>query len=395
MISFSTEVVMMAPKMTDNHTLKSDEDETMSSVSHEIGKVLIHPTMKTDRNSRSNSGNRVQKKEQFVIYDLVKNVLDLKPHQTSLEVEYPSFPPKYAGEEKIDSISPYRVDSHEIRQDNSTRRMQSDQGSSERRSKEEGNNAASYQSNEVHDIPTQVKTKSKHTSRSVHKQKSRSQPRFDKVRRSVKSHGGKQKMSNSMKQEMLQTQKRMTKINHYDPQYHQSMKEVILNVKTSYIKEKPSHQKIQHRSHRLYEHGKQVVYTRRQIEQASLKSNKSNQFEQKFQQKMKAKRGGTVCTTKSAQERAVSLYELSKSKQMQGRMRRNEVMNLAKKRAEEKAHRMVTSKKNGTIRTIEQKPIRTGNYLGGIKSFKSEACLTISTISLDNLSCSKSSSSSE
>ena len=396
MISFSTEVVMMASRSTDI-TLKSN-DEKMRSLSHEIGKVLIHPTMKTGAGSHSN-GDRSgaqKKKEQFVIYDLVKNVLDLKPHQSSLEVEYSPFPSKYVGEEKNYSVIPYTEDSHENRQDDCARRMKSFQGSSEQRSEEEEvSNTTCRKSNEIQDIPTQVKTKYTCTNSSIHKKNSRSRPRFDKFHHSVnKSYGGKQ-MNNSMKQEMLQTQRRMTQMNHYDPQYHQSLKKGILNVKTSYIKEKPSCQKIQPRTHRLYEHGKQVVYTRRQIEQASLKCNKSNQFEQKFQEKLKAKRGRTVCTTKSAQERARSLYDLSKSKQMQGRLRRNEVMNLVKKRAEEKTHRLVTSHRNGAITVIYQKPTRTEHDTDGIKSLKSEACLTISTISMDNLSCSKTSSSSD
>ena len=59
--------------------------------------------------------------------------------------------------------------------------------------------------------------------------------------------------------------------------------------------------------------------------------NKSAQFEQRFQQKRKKK-----LSTKSGslQKRAIRLYELSKPKQREGKMRRKEIIDMAHKKVE-------------------------------------------------------------
>ncbi len=108
-----------------------------------------------------------------------------------------------------------------------------------------------------------------------------------------------------------------------------AMTETVRRMKNSYIQNEE--RKELNRNDRLYQHGKRSVSARRQLAKARNEElNKSAQFEKKFQEKRKASRS----TPADCKQRALRLYDLSRPKQLQGRMRRTEVMYSAKKKAD-------------------------------------------------------------
>ena len=108
-----------------------------------------------------------------------------------------------------------------------------------------------------------------------------------------------------------------------------SIAEKVIKMKKSYIQNTKQNLNW---NDRLYQHGKKGVSVRKLLEETKHKEmNKSAQFEQRFQQKRKK-----TLSTKSGsiQKRAMRLYELSKPKQREGRIRRKEIIDMANRKTE-------------------------------------------------------------
>jgi hypothetical protein len=118
-----------------------------------------------------------------------------------------------------------------------------------------------------------------------------------------------------------------------DSNTSKSISATVLQMKTSYVK---NDGKDLNWNDRLYQHGKRVVSVRKRLEEAQHKEmNRGAEFERRFQEKrLQSMRSLSRSSSRSVKERAISLYELSKPKQLEGRRRRHKITDMARRRAE-------------------------------------------------------------
>jgi hypothetical protein len=141
----------------------------------------------------------------------------------------------------------------------------------------------------------------------------------------------------------------------------------------------------------LYQYGKYAIKSRRQLEQDILARNKSTQFEKKFQARRKAA-SSKPSTAESSMERVHSLYELSKARQVEGRNRRNAIINES---ARKKAENMFFSPYDCIDRTVQPFEERSIPSSGKDISTKMYSFYSDSTDSTETDSYDKSLSSSD
>lgn len=110
-----------------------------------------------------------------------------------------------------------------------------------------------------------------------------------------------------------------------------SITEKVLKMKKSYMQ---NNNKNLDWSDRIYQHGKSAISARRELEKSRQKEMDRNaQFEMKFQEKLKAARTSSGPSKKN-KKRAIRLYDLSRPKQLEGRLRRDEIIHKSRMRAE-------------------------------------------------------------
>ena len=105
--------------------------------------------------------------------------------------------------------------------------------------------------------------------------------------------------------------------------------DTVRNMKNSYVQNEE--RKKLNWNDRLYQHGKRSVSARRQLDKVQHEErNKTAKFERKFQEMRKTSQPKSV----NSKQRALKLYDLSWAKQVEGRLRRIEIMHIARKNVE-------------------------------------------------------------